>query len=63
MIDRITLAHRMYTLYCKEVGGKAFNGDTLPSAEEFFADETKNKQSNAWLEVADDVLRLFNNNF
>lgn len=61
MIDEVTLAHRMYDLYCKEVGGKAFNGDPLPSAKEFFADETKTKQSSAWLAVAKDTLNLFTN--
>lgn len=46
------IAHRMYTTYCKAVGGKAFNGDNLPTAEEFFSDSTKEKQANAWREVA-----------
>lgn len=42
------LAHAMYDDYCTAVGGKAFNGDQLPGSAEFFADETKQKQANAW---------------
>jgi hypothetical protein len=42
------LAHAMYDDYCEAIGGKAFNGDLLPKSEEFFADETKQKQANAW---------------
>lgn len=45
-------AKRMYTKYCEAVGGKAFNGDDLPKADEFFSDSTKEKQANAWREVA-----------
>lgn len=37
-----------YETYCKEVGGKAFNGDPLPSWKEFASDPNKTKQSNAW---------------
>jgi hypothetical protein len=58
MIDRLTLASKMYDAYCEEVGGKAFNGDPLPKAIEFFADPTKTKQSNAWLIAADTALEL-----
>lgn len=42
----------MYDRYCEAVGGKAFNGDALPKADEFFTDPTKEKQANAWREVA-----------
>lgn len=45
-------AEKMYDGYCEAVGGKAFNGDPLPPAVEFFADPTKTKQSNAWLAAA-----------
>lgn len=48
MIDQETLAKKMYDEYCKLVGGIAFNGDPLPGSDEFFADETKQKQANAW---------------
>jgi hypothetical protein len=42
----------LYETYCKAVGGKAFNGDLLPSWETFRADETKHVQSEAWVSVA-----------
>jgi len=43
------LAKRLYDKYCDAVGGVAFNGDPLPKSDEFFDDESKKKQSNAWL--------------
>jgi len=42
----------MYENYCAGVGGKAFNGDILPCATEFFNDESKVKQVNAWRSAA-----------
>jgi hypothetical protein len=57
------LAHRMYDDYCNAVGGKAFNGDPLPQSEEFFSDETKQKQANAWrvaAKTAIDYIAYFN---
>jgi len=45
-------AGHLYEGYCNAVGGVAFNGDPLPSWQEFRADETKKKQSNAWVIVA-----------
>lgn len=56
MINREYIAHELYRAYCEAVGGKAFNGDPLPSAEEFFADPTKEKQANAWLAAADQAI-------
>lgn len=53
MIDREFIAHELYTTYCAAVGGKAFNGDPLPSAAEFFADAAKTKQADAWRSAAD----------
>lgn len=47
------LAKDIYTAYCEGVGGKAFNGDPLPSADDFFADSTKEKQVNAWRKAAE----------
>lgn len=52
------LAHRLYDDYCKAVGGKAFNGDSLPPSSEFFADETKQKQADAWRVVADTATKI-----
>lgn len=46
------LAEKLYTTYCAAVGGVAFNGDTLPTWEEFSADPDKQKQIIAWLDVA-----------
>ena len=46
------LANNLYTHYCEKVGGIAFNGDPLPTWEEFSIDPNKTKQSSAWLEVA-----------
>ena len=47
-----SLARLLYFNYCMAVGGKAYNGDDLPTAEEFFTDETKVKQANAWRSAA-----------
>lgn len=53
------LAGIFYNTYCFSVGGVAFNGDPLPKAEEFFADASKKKQSDAWLAVAERALEEF----
>lgn len=58
MIDRETLACEMYTTYCKAVGGKAFNGDNLPSWQEFSNDPNKQLQAEAWRIAADRALEL-----
>lgn len=49
-IDEINedLARGFYDEYCEAVGGKAFNGDPLPPADEFFTDPAKAKQANAY---------------
>lgn len=49
-IDEINedLARGFYDEYCEAVGGKAFNGDPLPPAEEFFVDPAKARQANAY---------------
>lgn len=46
------LAHKLYDEYCHTVGGKAFNGEDLPKAKQFFADESKQKQADGWRSVA-----------
>jgi len=46
------LAGELYMTYCKEVGGFAYNGDPLPDWATFRADESKKKQSDAWVSVA-----------
>lgn len=55
MKDVEHIASVIYTLYCKEVGGVAFNGDKLPTWEEFSSDDNKTKQANAWRRVAEIV--------
>ena len=54
--QRETLARDFYTAYSKAVGGKNFKGDPLPTAEEFFTDETKKPQADAWREVSRQAL-------
>tara|TARA_R110002153_G_scaffold113986_2_gene256559 strand:+ start:726 stop:1118 length:393 start_codon:yes stop_codon:yes gene_type:complete len=51
-------AERFYSTYCKEVGGVAFNGDPLPTWDEFSKDESKTKQSDAWKAVATDAIEM-----
>ena len=53
------IASELYKTYCAEVGGKAFNGDSLPTWDEFRSDEKKKKQSDAWIAVALTAERLF----
>jgi hypothetical protein len=52
------LAGRLYNAYCAGVGGKAFNGDPLPTWIEFRADPSKRKQSDAWMLVAKEAIQL-----
>ena len=54
------LAGEMYSEYCAAVGGKAFNGDPLPTWEYFCADDlTKKKQIAAWIKVAEHAREVF----
>lgn len=50
---REVIAEQLYESYCRAVGGVAFNGDALPEWDEFRADSSKQKQSDAWLATAD----------
>ena len=50
-----SLAGILYRRYCEGVGGKAFNGDPLPSWETFRADPEKQKQSDAWIATAEEA--------
>lgn len=54
--DEIRMGAKLYEAYCGAVGGVAFNGDPLPSWEEFSADESKEKQAAAWCEVGRQAL-------
>lgn len=58
MQDVEELAGKLYETYCREVGGLAFNGDPLPTWQVFRADETKRKQSDAWVAVANNAIEL-----
>lgn len=58
MIDVNTIAELIYTEYCKEVGGKAFNGDLLPSWSDFIKDPSKEKQCLGWIAAADKVMKF-----
>ena len=46
------LASILYENYCEQVGGKAFNGDPLPSWADFSADPDKQVQVSAWINTA-----------
>lgn len=50
------LADELYTIYCKSVGGVAFNGDKLPTWDEFRIDPNKEVQYNAWIAIAEFTL-------
>lgn len=48
----VELADVMYTAYSSGVGGVAYNGDPLPTWEEFNADPEKVMQRDAWIKAA-----------
>lgn len=52
------LAGVLYETYCAAVGGKALNGDPLPSWEEMSKDTSKVKQTEGWQAVARKVAAL-----
>lgn len=58
MPDIEAIAGNLYEIYCKAVGGVAFNGDPLPSWDEFSHDTKKQKQADAWREVATAAVNL-----
>lgn len=57
-VKEAVVASKLYETYCSAVGGKAFNGDPLPSWREFSVDESKKKQVDAWIEVARQSLAI-----
>lgn len=57
-----SLAMQMYDDYCAAVGGKAYDGRPLPTAEEFFSDDSKAKQVRGWLAAAGSALAFVLNN-
>lgn len=52
------IAMAMYDEYCEKVGGKAYDGRPLPTAKEFFDDDTKAKQVRGWMAAASKALEL-----
>lgn len=52
------LAEIAYTTYCAAVGGKAWNGDPLPTWAEFSTDETKAKQADGWRKAAEAIYNI-----
>lgn len=50
-------AQELYGAYCAAVGGKAYNGQPLPSAQEFWDDPTKTAQAKAWEAVAEKAMK------
>lgn len=50
-------AQELYSAYCAAVGGKAYNGQPLPSAQEFWDDPTKTAQAKAWEAVAEKAMK------
>ncbi len=59
MPDMEKIAGALYEEYCRQVGGKAFNGDPLPDWKTFRADPAKQKQSDAWVAVARSAFEFF----
>jgi hypothetical protein len=57
----LEIAEKLYETYCEAVGGKAFNGDPLPSWSEFFADPKKQTQASAWVATAFKAKQLLQN--
>lgn len=53
--DTDSIASYLYSAYSAGVGGVAYNGDKLPTWDEFAADPNKQKQADAWRYVANCV--------
>ena len=58
MINAEYIASQLYAAYCEAVGGVNFQGDPLPSWEEFSSDPNKKKQSDAWVVAANRAIEL-----
>jgi len=64
--DRIATyaaAAMLYRYYCESVGNVAFNGDPLPTWDEFAADTSKERQVRAWIAVGEVSMHLQYGNF
>lgn len=53
--DTDSIASYLYSAYSAGVGGVAYNGDKLPTWDEFATDPNKQKQADAWRYVANCV--------
>lgn len=58
MFNREDIARNLYETYCAAVGGKAFNGDPLPTWDEFAIHPDKQVQVNGWLLAADRAIQM-----
>jgi hypothetical protein len=47
------VAELMWKAYCRAVGGKAFNGEILPTWQMMVNDPSKKLQVEGWLSAAD----------
>lgn len=56
MLDPYELAAELYTTYCDSVGGVAYNGEPLPTWDEFSEDPNKETQAEAWVDVAREAI-------
>ena len=52
------VAMAMYDEYCREVGGKAYDGRPLPTSKEFFSDGSKLKQQRGWFAAASKAIEI-----
>lgn len=52
----------MYDEYCREVGGKAYDGRPLPTSKEFFSDESKVVQRRGWFAAASKAIEILIHN-
>ena len=57
-MNEYELAAELYTECCRSVGGKAFDGSPLPTAKDFFNDDSKKRQSEAWVNAAKKAICL-----
>lgn len=55
-VEAVDFAGELYAVYSDAVGGVNFQGDALPTWDEFRADQNKVDQSDAWVVVAQHVI-------
>ena len=57
-MNKETLTEKLYNNYCVRVGGKAFNGNALPTWKDFESHPEKQVQVEAWRGTADDAIYI-----